>query len=201
MPIKPIAAGTPQRIISKINEIVNAVNTGGSGGSGTADAILDAATIADAGKALGIDAEGDPALIDVGVELLLCTLTYTGSGSAEDPYVGHINNAAKLLDALDSATPYNPIIGLSYNLEGDAKAFPPAIVLHNTVEYDGTTFFQSSLTFFGDVSTVNLSTALQINIGKMGDTVFKGILDNIVSITAQTWTVADDVLTYRENSQ
>lgn len=66
MTVKPIAAGTPQRIISKINEIINAVNTGGgSGGSGTADAILDAATIADAGKALGIDAEGEPALITV----------------------------------------------------------------------------------------------------------------------------------------
>lgn len=66
MPIKPIAAGTPQRIIAKINEIIGAVNTGGgSGGSGTADAILDAATIADAGKALGIDAQGEPALISV----------------------------------------------------------------------------------------------------------------------------------------
>lgn len=34
MPIKPIAAGTPQRIIAKINEIVGAVNTGGGGGGG-----------------------------------------------------------------------------------------------------------------------------------------------------------------------
>lgn len=203
MPIKPIAAGTPQRIIAKINEIINAVNTGGgSGGSGTADTILDAATIADAGKALGIDAEGEPALISVsgggGASLLVCNLTYTGTGDASDPYVGHLDHAAEILDALDPEIDYSPIIFINYTLpDAETKQLTPAVVIHSTGEYSGTPFTQNMLKAYGPVSTANVTLAYTIGTAVMGSTVQQTVIDMISGISAEEWTVADDVLTYR----
>ena len=231
MTVKPIAAGTPQRIISKINEIIGAVNTN----KGTADTILDAATIADAGKALGIDAEGDPALIDVvgaadaildaatiadagkalgidaegepalidvsgGASILVCNLTYTGTGVSDDPYVGHIDHAAELLDALDSETDYSPIIFIDYTYPDDyePRQLTPAVVLQSTFDYEGTTVSVSRLQAYGAVSTTNLTLAFTIGIASVGGMVEHTVTDAILGINAEEWTVADDVLTYMD---
>lgn len=200
MPIKPIAAGTPQRIIAKINEIIGAVNTGGSsGGSGTADAILDAATIADAGKALGIDAEGEPALIEVsggGVPLLRCNLTYTGTGDASDPYVGHIDHASDLVDALDPESAYNPLIVIAYDYGGDPNQTSPTVVQQITAQDGGETFTYSHLTCYSDPTRINVINALSIDSGVADGVRWFNITDEIASITATTASIVDNVLIY-----
>jgi len=202
MTVKPIAAGTPQRIISKINEIINAVNTGGgSGGSGTADAILDAATVADAGKALGIDAEGEPALISVsgggGVPLLRCNLTYTETGIETDPYIGHLDHASELLDAIDPESPYDPIIVIKWELpDTEPEQMMPAVVTHTTGEYQGSAFSQNMLIAYAAYQTAHVDQAFTIGTAVMGGTAYQQIDDLISGITAQEWTVTDDVITF-----
>lgn len=197
MPIKPIAAGTPQRIIAKINEIVNAVNTGGgSGGSGTADAILDAATVADAGKALGIDAEGEPALISAGgVPLLRCNLTYTGDGRS-DPYVGHIDHASELVDALDPESSYNPLIVIAYDYDGDSNQTLPAVVQQITGQDGGETFTYSHLAVYSDPTRINVINALTIDSEVTNGVRTFSITDKIASIASATGSIVDNVLVY-----
>ena len=201
MTVKPIAAGTPQRIIAKINEIINALNTGGgSGGSGTADAILDAATIADAGKALGIDAEGEPALISVsggGAPILRCNLTYTETGIEADPFIGHLDHAAEILDALDPESSYDPIIVINYALpDSETYQLIPAMVIHMTGEYQGTAFTENTLKLCGDPQNTGYQLAFTITVAVLGSDVHKSIEDQISGITAEDWTVADDVITF-----
>lgn len=198
MPIKPIAAGTPQRIIAKINEIINAVNTGGgSGGSGTADAILDAATVADAGKALGIDAEGEPALISTGgVPLLRCNLTYTGDGSPAAPYVGHIDHASELVDALDPESSYNPLIVIAYDYNGDPNQTLPAVVQYITTQDGGETSTYSHLAGYSDPTRINVINALTIDSEVVGGVRTFNITDEIASIATATGSIVDNVLVY-----
>ena len=200
MTVKPIAAGTPQRIIAKINEIIGTVNTGGgSGGSGTADAILDAATIADAGKALGIDAEGEPALISVsggGAPLLRCNLTYTGTDAANDPYVGHIDHASELVDALDAESSYNPLIVIAYDYDGDPNQTSPAVVQQITVQDGGETFTYSHLTGYSDPTRINVINALSIESGVEDGVRRFRITDEIANITSANASIVDNVLVY-----
>lgn len=199
MTVKPIAAGTPQRIISKINEIIGALNTGGSGGSGTADAILDAATVADAGKALGIDAEGEPALISVdgGAPLLRCNLTYTGDGTEAAPYVGHLDHAAEILDALDPDSAYDPLITVAYTYEGESNQTLPTVAQHITVTaVGGEPFMYNVLACYADITRINVTNALNIETTDIGGTLDCQVTDSISNIGSATASVVDNVLVF-----
>lgn len=199
MTVKPIAAGTPQRIIAKINEIINAVNTGGgSGGSGTADAILDAATIADAGKALGIDAEGEPALINAGgVSLLRCNLTYTGDGTEASPQVGHLDHAAEILDALDPESAYDPLIVIAYDIDGEINQTLPTVTQHITItDTGGEPFTYNDLACYADIDRIKVVNAITIETAEDGGALVISVVDSISNIGSATASVVDNVLIF-----
>lgn len=163
MPIKPIAAGTPQRIIDKINEIVGAVNTGGA-------------------------------------SILRCNLTYTGDGSESAPYVGHLDHASEILNALDPESSYDPIIAINYALPGDqTKQMTPAGVIRSVGEYEGTPYSQNELSAYAPVRTANVTLAFTIGTTVMGGTAHKHIDDHITGITTNEWTVSDDVISFTDS--
>ena len=155
--------------------------------------IMDSPTIANRIEQLA-DAIEDGDITIGGGAILRCNLTYTATGIETNPYIGHLDHAAEILDALDPESSYDPIIVINYALpDSETYQLNPAMVIHTTGEYQGSAFTQNTLKLYGNTG---VQISFTITVAVLGSDVENVIEDQISGITAEEWTVTDDVITF-----
>ena len=135
-----------------------------------------------------------------GAPILRCHLTYTGTGTQADPYVGHLTNASAILDALDHESAYDPIIVIDWAFGGNTGQLIPTVACHFTSTYEGEEFHAEIVNAYGHHSNAYIESAFYLQIIDSGNSASYEIEDYIAGVSSETIRISDDVIIYGESA-